>query len=32
MFTKKQVEEMEVTEMKLLRFAIGVMKKDKIRN
>ena len=30
--TKKQVEEMEVTEMKMLRFAMGVMKKDKIRN
>ena len=30
--TKKQVEEMEVTEMKMLRFAMGVTKKDKIRN
>ena len=30
--TKKQVEEMEVAEMKMLRFAIGVMRKDKIRN
>ena len=30
--TKKQVEEMEVAEMKMLRFAIGVTRKDKIRN
>ena len=30
--TKKQVEEMEVAEMKTLRFAMGVMRKDKIRN
>ena len=30
--TKKQVEEMQVTEMKMLRFAMGVTKKDKIRN
>ena len=30
--TKKQVEEMEVTEMKMLRFAMGAMRKDKIRN
>ena len=30
--TKKQVKEMEVAEMNLLRFAIGVMGKDKIRN
>ena len=30
--TKKQVEEMEVAEMKILRFAMGVTKKDKIRN
>ena len=30
--TKKQAEEMEVAEMKMLRFAIGVTKKDKIRN
>ena len=30
--TKKQVEEMEVAEMKMLRFAMGVTRKDKIRN
>ena len=30
--TKKQVEEMKVAEMKILRFAMGVTKKDKIRN
>ena len=30
--TKKQVEEMEVAEIKMLRFAMGVMRKDKIRN
>ena len=31
--TKKQVEEMEVAEIKMLRFTImGVTKKDKIRN
>ena len=30
--TKKQVDEMEVTEMKMLRFAMGVTRKDKIRN
>ena len=30
--TKKQVEEMEVAEIKMLRFAMGVTKKDKIRN
>ena len=30
--TKKQVEEMEVEEMKMLRFVMGVTKKDKIRN
>ena len=29
--TKKQVEEMKVTEMKMLRFAMGVTRKDKIR-
>ena len=29
--TKKQVEEMEVTEMKMLRFAMGVTRKDRIR-
>ena len=30
--TKKQVEEMEVAEMKMLRSAMGVTRKDKIRN
>ena len=30
--TKKQVEEMEVAEIKMLRFAMGVTGKDKIRN
>ena len=30
--TKKQVGEMEVAEMKMLRFAMGVTRKDKIRN
>ena len=30
--TKKQVEEMEVAEMKMLRFAMGVTRKVKIRN
>ena len=30
--TKKQVEEMEVAEMKMLMFAMGVTRKDKIRN
>ena len=30
--TKKQVEEMKVAEMKMLRFAMGVTRKDKIRN
>ena len=31
-FTKKQVQEMEVAEIKMLRFAMGVTRKDKIRN
>ena len=30
--TKKQVEEIKVAEIKMLRFAMGVTKKDKIRN
>ena len=30
--TKKQVKEMEVAEVKMLRFGMGVMIKDKIRN
>ena len=30
--TKKQVEEMEVANMKMMRFAIGVTKRDKIKN
>ena len=30
--TKKQVEEIEVAEMKMLKFAMGVTRKDKIRN
>ena len=30
--TKKQVKEMEVAQMKMLRFAMGVTRKDKIRN
>ena len=30
--TKKQVEEMEVAEMKMLKFVMGVTRKDKIRN
>ena len=30
--TKKQVEEMEVAEMKMLRFAMRMTRKDKIRN
>ena len=30
--TKTQVQEMEVIEMKILRFAMGVTRKDKIRN
>ena len=29
--TKKQVEELEVTEIKMLKFAMGVTRKDKIR-
>ena len=29
---KKQLKEMEVAEMKMLRFAMGVTRKDKIRN
>ena len=29
--TKTQVEEMKVAEMRILRFAMGVMRKDKIR-
>ena len=29
---KKQVEEIEVAEMKMLRFAIRVTRKDKVRN
>ena len=29
--TKKQVEEMKVAEMKMLKFAMGVTRKDKIR-
>ena len=29
--TKKQIEEMEVAEMKMLRFAMGVTRNDKIR-
>ena len=32
MVTKKQVKEMEVAEMKMLRFAMGVTRKDEIRN
>ena len=31
-FTKKQVEKMKVAEMKMLRFAMRVTRKDKIRN
>ena len=30
--TKKQVKEMEVAEMQMLRFGMGVTRKDKIRN
>ena len=30
--TKKQVEEIEVIEMKMLKFAMGVTRKDKVRN
>ena len=30
--TKKQVEEMEVAEMKMMRFAMGVTRKDKVIN
>ena len=30
--TNKQVEDMEVAEMKMLRFATAVMRKDKTRN
>ena len=30
--TRKQVKEMEVAEMKMLRFAMRVTRKDKIRN
>ena len=30
--TEKQVKEMKVAEMKMLRFALGVTKKDKIKN
>ena len=30
--TKKQVEEMEFAEIKMLRFATGVTRKDKVRN
>ena len=30
--TKKQVKEMQVAEMKMLRFGMGVTRKDKIRN
>ena len=30
--TKKQVEETEVAEMRMLRFAMGVTRKHKIRN
>ena len=30
--TKKQIEKIEVAEIKMLRFAMGVTRKDKIRN
>ena len=30
--TKKKVEEMEVAKIKMLRFAVGVTRKNKIRN
>ena len=30
--TKRQVEEMEVAKMKMLRFAMGVTRKNKVRN
>ena len=30
--TKKQVEEMELAEIKMLRFTMGVTRKDKIKN
>ena len=30
--TKKQVKAMEIAQMKMLRFAMGVTRKDKIRN
>ena len=30
--TKKQVEEMEVAEMKILKFSMGVTRKDEIKN
>ena len=32
MVTKKQVEEVEVEEMRMVRLAMGVIRKDKIRN
>ena len=31
-YTKKQIEKMKVAEMKMLRFAMGVTRKDKIRD
>ena len=30
--TKTQIEEMEVAKMKMLSFAVGMTRKDKIRN